>query len=301
MKLKNERLEITFTHPTEMTSPRFAHAGFITEVLFDEKWQFCMPEQILSGRRNSNGCGLSGEFVLATGELAKEGEWFFKPGVGLVKQTSNFQRFNIFGTYEVQPFSVTIEQVNEQSITFSQNGAVCNGYGADIRKTYHLKDNQLILDIEVTNIGSERMELSEYQHNFVSLDQLPVGPGYQLTLPFDQNISQLEHATLQWGDEQPMPSAVYVQGNTVYWNDTLDNRILYHESYDIDTDAPASWTLAHTNCPVSIHEETDFTPSMIIVWAVEHCICAELYQTVHLAPGETACWQRRWLFERTSL
>lgn len=104
MKLKNERLQITFTDPSEMTSPRFSHAGFITEVLLDDKWQFCMPEQILPNRRNSKGCGLSGEFVLATGELAKEGEWFFKPGVGLVKQTVDFQRFNIFGTYEVKPY-----------------------------------------------------------------------------------------------------------------------------------------------------------------------------------------------------
>lgn len=138
MKLKNERLEITFTNPAKMTSPRFAHAGFITEVLFDEKWQFCMPEQLLSDRRNSKGFGLCGEFMLGTGELAKSGEWFFKPGVGLVKQTTDFQRFDIFGTYEVKPFPVTIEQFDSHSITFFQKGTAWNGYGADIRKTYHL-------------------------------------------------------------------------------------------------------------------------------------------------------------------
>ena len=130
MKLKNERLEITFTNPAEMTSPRFAHAGFITEVLLDETWQFCMPEQILPDRRNSKGYGLSGEFVLATGELAQKGEWFFKPGVGLVKQTADFQKFNIFSTYEVKPFPVTIEHANNQSVAFFQKGTVWNGYGA---------------------------------------------------------------------------------------------------------------------------------------------------------------------------
>lgn len=299
MKLKNERLEITFTDPSEMTSPRFAHAGFITEALLDEKWQFCMPEQLLPERRNSKGCGLSGEFVLATGELAKTGEWFFKPGVGLVKQTTDFQRFNIFGTYEVKPFPVTVEYADSQSVTFFQKGTVWNGYGADIRKTYRLQDHQLILDIQVTNIGTETFELSEYQHNFVSLDHIPAGPGYQLTLPCAKNLKKIEHATLRQRDEAPMPSAVHVQDNTVHWNNTLDNRILYHESYDVDKEAPRSWMLRHENCPVSISEETDFTPSTIIVWAVEHCICAELYHTVQLAPGESAQWQRRWTFKKT--
>ena len=297
MKLKNERLKITFTNPSEMISPRFSHAGFITEVLLDDKWQFCMPEQILPNRRNSKGCGLSGEFVLATGELAKEGEWFFKPGVGLVKQTADFQRFNIFGTYEVKPFPVTIEHTDDQTITFFQKGTVWNGYGADIRKTYHLQDNQLILDIEVANIGTEKFELNEYQHNFVSLDQIPSGPGYHLTLPCDKNLRMIEQATLRQGDEHPMPSAVYVQGNTIYWNQSLNQRILYHESYEIDENAPRHWILKHENCPVSVREDVDFCPSMIIVWAVEHCICAELCHTVQLAPGETTCWQRRWTFE----
>ena len=298
MKLNNERLQITFTDPSEMTSPRFSHAGFITEVLLDDTWQFCMPEQILPDRRNSNGCGLCGEFVLSTGELAKCGEWFFKPGVGLVKQTADFQRFDIFGTYEVNPFPVITEYTDEQTITFFQKGNVWNGYGADIRKTYHLQENQLILEIEVTNTGTEKFELSEYQHNFVSLGQLPAGPGYQLTLPCDKNLKQIEAGTLRQGDEYPMPSAVSVQNDTVHWKERLDMRILYHESYEIHADAPRHWILKHENCPVSVREEVNFCPSMIIVWAVEHCICAELYHTVQLAPVESACWQRTWTFEK---
>ena len=297
MKLENGRLKITFTNPADMTSPRFAHAGFITDVLLDDKWQFCMPEQLLPDRRNSKGCGLSGEFVLSTGELAKKGEWFFKPGVGLVKQTADFQRFNIFGTYKVKAFPVIIEHADDQSITFFQKGTVWNGYGADIRKIYRLQENQLILTVEVTNTGTENFELSEYQHNFVSLNQIPAGPGYQLMLPCDKNLNMIEQATLRQGDEHPMPSAVCVQGDTVHWKETLDNRILYHESYSVHTEAPAYWILKHENSPISIQENVNFTPSMIIVWAVEHCICAELYHTVQLTPGESTQWQRTWTFE----
>ena len=277
MKLKNNRLQITFEDSSTMTTPRFSHTGFITEVLLDGTYQFCMPEQLLLNRRNSHGFGLCGEFVLPTGELAKCGECFFKPGIGFVRQTADFQRFNIFGTYEVQQFPITIHQESDSSISFFQKGLPWKGYCADIKKTYSLKENQLILDIEVTNTGNEILELSEYQHNFISLEQKPVGPGYVLELPCDKNLSQLEDATLSWGDERHLDSAVYLKDHSVHWKDFMDEKVLYHESYDALSEVPASWTLSHEDSPVSVSEKVDFTPSMIIVWSVEHCVCAELY------------------------
>lgn len=300
MKLENERLQITFTDPSKMTTPRFNHAGFITEVLLDQTYQFCMPEQILPNRRNSRGHGLCGEFVLPTGELAKCGEWFFKPGVGLVQQTADFQRFNIFGTYEIQPFPIIVEQPSQDTIIFKQTGPSHDGYGAEICKTYRLENNQLILDIEVTNTGAKTLDFSEYQHNFVSLEQKPVGPGYVLELPCDKNLSQLEDATLSWGDERHLDSAVYLKEHSVYWKDFMDEKVLYHESYEVDSQAPARWTLRHENSSVSVSEEVNFTPSMIIVWSVEHCVCAELYYNAKILPGGTARWRRTWTFTKHS-
>lgn len=300
MKLKNHRLQITFENPSSMTTPRFSHTGFITKVLLDGTYQFCMPEQLLPNRRNSRGHGLCGEFVLPTGELAKSGEWFFKPGVGLVRQTEDFQRFNIFGIYEVQPFPITVYQESDASICFFQKGLPRRGYCADIKKTYSLMENQLILDIEVTNTGNETLDLSEYQHNFISLEQKPVGPGYVLELPCDKNLSQLEDATLSWGDERHLDSAVYLKEHAVHWKDFMDEKVLYHESYDADPAVPASWTLRHENSSVAVTEEVDFTPSMIIVWSVEHCVCAELYYGAKITPGETARWRRTWTFNNYS-
>ena len=300
MKLNNNRLQITFENPSTMTTPRFSHAGFITEVILDGNYHFCMPEQILPNRRNSHGHGLCGEFVLPTGELSKCGEWFFKPGVGLVQQTADFQRFNIFGTYEVQPFPIIVEQPSQDKIIFKQTGPSHNGYGAEICKTYRLENNQLIRDIEVTNTGAKPLDLSEYQHNFISLEQKTVGPGYVLELPCDKNLSQLEDATLSWGDERHLDSAVYLKEHSVHWKDFMDEKVLYHESYEVDSQAPARWTLRHENSSVSVSEEVDFTPSMIIVWSVEHCVCAELYYNAKILPGDTAHWRRTWTFTNHS-
>ena len=298
MELKNKRLKITFAEAGELTTPRFDHTGFITHVLLDDKYQFCMPEQFIEGRRNSNGRGLCGEFVIATGELAKEGEWFQKPGVGLIKQTADFQKFNIFGTYEAQFAPVEIFKKRKTTVGFFQKGIPCNGYCVDIKKTFHLQNNQLILEIEAINTGSKELELSEYQHNFLSLDNLPVGPGYILELPCDENVAQLENATLRWGDEFPMPSIVSVKGSTVSWTAIADNRVLYHESYNIKNKAPYHWRLSHKQSSLSVKEEVSFFPSMLIVWSVEHCICAEFYHTVKLMPGECTHWTRTWTFKK---
>lgn len=299
MNLKNERLHITFADTSALDTPRFDHTAWITEVLLDETYQFCMPEQILPNRRNSHGSGLCGEFVLGTGELAKTGEWFHKPGVGLVKQTADFQRFNIFGTYEAQFSTVEVLEKNETTVSFFQKGISCNGYCTDIKKTFQLQDNQLFLDIEVWNTGSKEFELNEYQHNFISLENRPVGSGYLLDLPCDENIAQLENATLRWGDEAVMPSIVSVEESTVHWTASADNRVLYHESYAVKSDAPYRWKLSHEQSPLSVMEEVNFQPSMIIVWSVEHCICAELYHTAKLVPGERAQWKRVWTFDRS--
>lgn len=296
MKLENERLHITFAESAFINTLRFDHTAVVTQVMLDGKYQFCTPEQILPGKRSSQGIGLCGEFVIDTAKEAKAGEWFFKPGVGLLKQMKDYQTYDIWNTYEVQHFSVTAESIDSQTVSFYQKGIPCNGYGMDIRKTFHLQDNQLILNIEVLNTGSKDFVLKEYQHNFIALDNLTVEQGYVLELPCDKNILQIENKTLRQGDEITLPSAVYVQDNEIYWKRNMDGRVLYHASENVRLTPPYYWILRHQESPVSVREETDFCPSRIDVWAVEHCISTELYHTLQLIPGASAHWQRTWIF-----
>lgn len=297
MRLKNERLEITFADGNELKTPRFDHTGFITQVVLDEKYELCTKEQFIAERRNSNGCGLCGEFVLAAGELAKKGEWYLKPGTGLVKQNEEFQRFNIFGTYELKPFPVIVEQETENCVQFYQKGTACNGYCTDIRKTFKIQGNQLFLEIEVCNTGEKEIEISEYQHNFVNIENFPMGPGYQLEVLGDKKLLEIEDATLSWGDERHLKSAVYVKDNTICWQSSMDEKVLYHESQEICKNVPYQWTLSHNNSPLIIKEEVGFEPSMFIIWGVEHCVCAEFYHTVKIFPGESKKWKRCWTFD----
>lgn len=293
MELKNGRLQIKFG---EISTQRFDRTAVVTEVVLDGKYAFCTPEQVLPRRRTTNGRGLCGEFVLpGAAEGAKAGEWFVKPGVGLLKQTQDGAGYDMWKSYECRPLEVMAE-IGQAQAVFRQKEIVSGGYGVDIEKRFSLEENRLILDISVTNVGETSMELQEYQHNFVSIEGLPVSEGYILELPCDRTLPGIVENTLRQGDEIRLPSAVAVAGNSVCWKSDMTEKILYHSSEEIDPAAPRRWTLRHASSRVSITEEADFLPTRLDVWSVEHCVCAEFYNAVTLAPGEAARWRRTWTF-----
>lgn len=297
MKMENERLQVTFAEPGEVPTQRFDNTAIVTRVVLDGTHAFCTREQVLPGRRTTNGVGLCGEFVLnGAAENAKAGEWFCKPGVGLLRQREDHLPYDMWKTYEVRPFAVTV-QSGDGEVIFRQEALPDGGYGVDIEKAFRLEGNSLVLDIRVRNAGTERCSLQEYQHNFVSLAGLPVSEGYILELPCDKSLEEIEGKTLRQGDEIVLPSAVRVRGDKVLWKRDMDGRVLYHRLETVDQQPPYRWRLCHSQQTASVAEETDFRPSRIDVWAVEHCVCAEFYHAVELAPGETAHWQRVWTFD----
>ena len=85
-----------------------------------------------------------------------------------------------------------------------------------------LRENEIHLQTEIRNTGSVRAEFSEYQHNFVAIDDLPVQKGYRLEIPFDQTIDQLpERFVLQSDYTARAESSVRVEGQTVVWTDGM--------------------------------------------------------------------------------
>lgn len=296
MILQNHRLQVHFSDPSQLQTRRFDHTAVAEQVVLDGKYVFCTPEQVLPGRRTTCGKGLCGEFVLSgAAEKTEAGQWFLKPGVGLLRQPKDGMPYDMWQKYDMQPFPVTAKKEGNRAV-FTQQAAARGGYALDIQKIFTLQDNRLILEIHVTNSGDTEMALQEYQHNFVSLNGIGAGPGYILELGCDKLLPQIVGCTLRQGDEATLPSAVRAEGSNVIWEDDLSSKVLYHRCEDIDPNAPYRWTLRRRDLSISVSEETDFCPSRIDLWAVEHCICPEFYHAVRLAPGESAHWRRTWTF-----
>lgn len=297
MILENDRLKVQFAEAETLQTQRFDHTAMISQILLDGKHSFCTPEQLIPERRTCHGMGLCGEFVLlGAAEEAMAGQWFCKPGVGLLRQLEDGMPYDMWKRYEVQPFPVTMEK-EAGRVVCRQQPVPQGGYAVELEKVFTLEGNRLILDTRATNTGEKKIWLQEYQHNFVSLDGIRVGDGYALELSCDKQLKQIESQTMRREDESPLPAAVRADGNGMYWEKDMEEKVIYHRSEDIDPEVPSRWTLRHSGTPVRMSEETVFTPSRIDIWAIEHCICAEFYHSAHIAPGETAHWRRIWTFD----
>lgn len=298
MKLENSRLSVTFAGCGEIDTQRFDNTAIVTQVTLDGRYGFCVPEQLLPHRKTTNGVGLCGEFVLdGPAEEAKAGEWYLKPGVGLLRQLEDGMLFDMWKRYEAALFPVTAE-CGEDTALFRQNCTVQNGWGLDIEKRFTLQNNRLILDYAVTNTGEKLCLLREYQHNFVSLAGENAQKGYRLSMPCNGLTGEYETGRVRsQSTGEAAEGVLRAEGTDVVWLQDLEDRVLYHRSETILPNAPRHWKLSLEGSPVTMAEETDFTPSRIDVWAPEHCISAEYYRSVSVAPGETARWRRTWIFE----
>ncbi len=296
MQLKNNRLCVTFAEENEIDTQRFDRSAIVTQVVLDGKYSYCVPEQLLAHRPTTNGVGLCGELVIyGPAEAARAGDWFVKPGVGLLKQLEDNIPYSMWKTYEGQYLTAEYA-LSENALHIRQANCAAGEYGAQVEKCFTLEENRLILDTKVTNTGSVPYELQEYQHNFVWLDGRRAGPGYELAMPCHGNLPGfLTGRVRTQGTGEPADGVVSVAGDTLRWEKDLEERVLYLRCDDVKPAAPRYWELRFPGVP-AMREETGFLPTRLDVWAVEHCISTEYYTANTIAPGESAVWRRVWVF-----
>lgn len=298
--IKNHRLEVCFRYdPAKVFSERFESIGVMDKITLDGKYNFCEPEQYIADRVTCHGVGLCGEYVWD--ELAEEaapGDKFPKLGVGLLTQCPDGGAYDMWKHYEVEPFPVHA-QFGEDYAVFVQEPVSCLGVAARITKKVWLEENSIHTCTTVENTGERPLKLGEYQHNFVSINGLRTGSGYHLSVPFDGTLQDIEQAAFQQGDfSHRLSGFMQVFDGTVHWVRDMDG-YSYHkitEQKDLHMENGAYWRLTHDAVPLCIEEYISFTPERLVMWGIEHCICAEVYVPISVLPGETQSWERTWVF-----
>ena len=309
--IKNDRLELIFRLPRrQRESMRFDAAGCVARIVLDGKHQFCESEQIVAGRPDHHGLGLCGEFKWD--DLAcevKPGEKFPKFGVGLLTQLPEGGPYSIrnHDRYTLFPFVPyeTNYELRETGAVFTQLPIPCLGLAAEIWREYRLMENRLELITTVTNKGERDIHMAEYQHNFVSIDNLPIGPGYRLRLPFLKAIKKLEDSVADYNDKTiKIGDVISVSGDTAVWKQSMDGRVVLYQIGTEDIlpvpenreDMPF-WKLSHDDSPASVSEFIFNQPVKVVHWGVGHCMCVEAWLPVDAKPGESASWRHLWVFE----
>lgn len=288
IELKSNRLLVEIPYPGEgiNRTTRFSRAAFIQQVTLDGRHRFCNLEPVRAYLPRSGGAGLCSEIKAnSLIEEAKVGGYFPKFGVGLLKKPDE-EPYSFRRNYECRPFRVDVEADGATAV-FETEAYPCLGYALRDRRTVTAEDNTLTVRYEFENCGEKALELGEYCHNFVTIDELPLGEDYRLemaVMPQDGRTAQQPEGviigrgcgfTFKGYDEHPC--TLLVEPESIRRGGFF-------------------WRLSNRNSPCVVMEETGFRPARILIWSVDFNISPECYHQFALAPGERAVYWRRWTF-----
>lgn len=285
--LSNDHLLVELADVTWPRRPRFDRTGFITQVtLKDNGRTYCAYE--LDVADPDAGGGLCGEFGIMRPigyDEAAAGDWFMKPGVGLLQKLDD-SPYDFFRDYPIQPYDIQVD-LSEAEVRYKVLPKLCRGYAIDVTKTITLEDNGLVIGYEATNCGDKLIDTHEYVHNFLRIDGYPIGPDYSLgfSFPIKADFSGRDYH----------PIVIQSEDEDIQWTKTPE-KPFYFRLQPEEGKETASWKLTHKPSGGSITEECMFPLELVAVWGTTHTVSPEMFITVRLEPGESATWKRKYRF-----
>lgn len=288
MLLENNRLAIKVEEPHVFpdTTSRFDHAGFISSVVLDKKYEFCTSEPTNLVHPSTGGIGLCNEYLFPIAcEETKAGERFAKFGIGLFLKPDD-QPYCFFRKYDTEFFPVVWEQENAQTIVFKTEPILSNGYAVSQVKKLKIDENTLTMEVSLRNEGIRAIQMKEFCHNFVTIERKPLGKAYTLEIPALKDRGQGAVVGTVKGNGHGYSFSAY-NPKAALVNVTAD---------EIDDVESFTWVLRNSESKAAIHAEVDFKPDGIDMWSIDHIISIETFRPIDLAPGESTTWVRKWTF-----
>lgn len=283
--LSNNKFVIHIDLPREgYRSARFDWTGKITEVLWKN-----IP---LTGTEKNDGAdgylfgkGLYNEFGIdrALGfEEVEIGDWFHKIGIGLLKKTDHQYLFS--KDYEIKAADFEIKAKEDQLILHCR--ATYNGYAYCLTKEVELHSDSFTINYRLENQGEKVIQTSEYVHNFMAINDDPIGPTYSLRFPF-----QIQPEA--FGEYVNPEQAVEIGQDRIDFYKTPSEPFFFSKLGGKQV-VEASWELSNHQQQLRIREQGSFPCKQVNLWGCGHVISPELFVELYIEPGESVEWSRRY-------
>lgn len=286
--LRSDRLAVSLCEPGETpnTTLRFDRAGFITQVTLDGRHSFCTVEPDKPELPRTGGRGICSEIKADTISDARVGAYFHKFGVGLLVKPDG-EPYNFRKRYACVPYQTDARQSGAGAF-YKTDTPLCCGYALREEKTVRVEDNLLVIDYRFQNTGEKPLELGEYCHNFINIDDFPVGPEYYLEMPVaDQTGKKPERGG----------GSLKGQGNGFTFGGFFDEGTSLHVELSDIAEGNFWWELRHTDSAARIREEDSFFPGRVLIWAIGRNISPEIYHVFRLESGEEIRYRRTFRFD----
>ena len=271
---------------THYVRTRFNHAGFVPDVWFGGM-KFTQYERNQNdGFPSTDGCGICCDYD-GPGFSAgvNPGEKYLKPGIGII--TKGERDIGICDWVKYEPLPTRYDALGNKAV-FETLSPEVNGYRYAETRTVRLEGDTLYLDCTLKNTGSKPLAFEEYGHNFLSLGDLEVGPGYRLETPSIPDPAALNS----------LPLAYSLQGDKSGFGFKDEVRKSFYVKTEDVCSAPFTWKMTAAGTSASITGKDSFTPCKIAVWGDYYVLSCEVFIPIRLAPGEQMSWTRSWTFTR---
>ena len=282
--LKNKNFEIFIDFPNENYNfSRFDWSGKIVKVKF-QNIIISGNEKSDGNKENNFGKGFYNEFGIdnALGfDEAKNGEWFHKIGVGLLKKEGDEYLFH--KNYETRPAKFkSILESNRILITCKSENV--NGYSYVLKKEVELFENKFKVKYNLENTGQKVIITNEYNHNFISVNKNLIGSDYVLKFPFKLKPSEFEEYV---NPEQKID----IGQQEIKFNST-PNKTFFFSNLSGNKTIDAAWELINIPKKIIIRETGNFQTNKVNLWGSKHVISPELIINLYIKPGQTFKWDR---------
>ncbi len=212
------------------------------------------------------------------------GEPFVKIGVGALSKTEPSYKF--FLQYPVVQLAETRVRWGPQTAEFEQTPApAVNGFSYRLSAEASVHGRTLLIVWKLTNTGSKVLGTRQYLHNCFIFDNLPVGPNYLVTLPFDFTARKLQAQQRQ-------------EGRTVLFSETIPKKKAVNIEIDYPTDYTGANTVevSHPPTGMSVECETSLPGERIALHAAVNYMCPEQFISLSVSPGQSQQWSRQYNF-----
>lgn len=292
-KLANENVSIWVYLPDAQKGhyrgKRFDWSGHLARVTWKGHIYFGPFRKADKPRHHdANAAGPAGEFGMDAPlgyEEANPGETFLKIGVGKLRKARDAP-YSFHGDYEmVEPGRWEIEK-GQDGITFRQTMDGDRGWAYEYSSRTRLLADEPGFAVTRTlrNTGEKEIDTAHYAHNFVSIDGVPVGPGYRAELPLE----------IPAGIDK---DGVEVDGRTLTFAKPLKGS-LFIKLRGCEGPQDNMARIVNTRTGAGIEINGDVAPVKYNLYAQATALCPEPFIAIKLAPGGSQTWTTTYrLFE----
>lgn len=278
---------------------RFDWSGVLDQIYYrDHTFLYSHEMEQTNPKPFAGGCGTAEEFGMGSAfgmlgplgyEEAKPGETFIKIGVGVLERPSD-DNYAFHKSYPVIIPGKWDVRHGSDWIEFRQEVKGDRGWGYRYTKRIALAKGkpEIVITRTLENTGTKTIETNHYGHNFLILDNDPIGPNYELSFPFT-------------------PEVDYVAGGDLRQTRLAGDRITFSEELSKEAVFATFKSFGKTavnNCFVVKNSKTgtgvriggDSPLVRFHLFTTPLTICPEAYVRLEVDPGKSENWKTTYLF-----